>query len=234
MALALNFTTTSSDLPAFLASWETDFSYRGNGSFNEIRNGADQWFAGTADGSSVIVTGDNYSGTPGVVDGTVDTLVLGSNLSYSSSTDTWSQSGGLTVDLSGATLTAAWDNAISDLSQNGGLDGLYAYFAEQGTVQNGTASNDTYLSFDGADTFVFAGTIGQDTVVDFDPCEGDVIDLSGISWINNYGDLLQHSNILSDPLGDLVLSNGTESITFTDYTAARVVVEGLTGAFDYA
>jgi hypothetical protein len=234
MALVLDFTATSSNLPAFLANWEADFSYRGNGSFNEIRNGADQWFAGTGDGSSVIVTGDDYSGTAGVVDGTVSSLVLGADLSYSPSSDTWSQDAGLSIDLAGATLSETWDAAISDLSQNGSLDGLYAYFAEQGTVQNGTVGNDTYFSFEGADTFVFDEKIGRDTVIGFDPCEGDVIDLSGVSWIGSYVDLLLHSNILSNPLGDLVLSNGSESITFTDYAAARIIIDGFGDSFAYA
>ena len=34
------------------------------------------------DKSSVIVSGNNFSYTPGVVDGTVNTLTLGSNLAY--------------------------------------------------------------------------------------------------------------------------------------------------------
>jgi Ca2+-binding RTX toxin-like protein len=243
MALTLNYTAASSNLPQFLVNWQDGFSYRGNGSFNEIHNTTDQWLAGTADGSSVIVNGDDFSGTPGVVDGTVNTLELGSHLSYSVSGDSWSQDPELSIDLSGAPQTDAWNTAITDLSHNGSLSGLEAYFAEQGTIQNGTSGNDTLLSFvgddvltgaAGADRFDFGGTVGHDTVTDFNPCDGDVVDLSGISWINNYVDLLTHSNILTGFNDDLVLSNGTDTITFDNYQASYILLDGPTGAFDYA
>lgn len=247
MALEFNYTATSSNLPSFFASWEQNFAYRGNGYFNSVFDTSEQWFAGTpgstSGASSIIVNGDGFTHTPGVVDGTVQTLEFGSNLSYTPGTDTWVQTEGLSIDFSGATLTPAWNAAISDLSHNGSLSGLYDYFAEQGTVQNGTAGSDTLLSFAGddvlngaagADRFVFSGTVGHDTVSDFNPCDGDVIDLSGISWINNYVDLLTHSNILSGLNNDLVLSNGTDTITFTDYKVSHILLDGLTGAFDYA
>jgi hypothetical protein len=247
MALTLNYSEQSSNLPEFLNNWEVNSAYRGNGYFNSVFDSSEQWFAGTPSStngaSSVIVDGSGFSHTPGVVDGTVNSLNLGSDLAYSAATDTWGQSEGLAINLNGAPLTSAWDNAISDLSHNGSLDGLKTYFAEQGTIQNGTSGNDTLLSFAGndvltggagADRFDFSGTVGHDEVTDFNPHQGDVIDLSGISWINNYVDLLTHSNILSGLNHDLVLSNGTDTITFDNYKVGHALIDGLTGAFDYA
>ena len=81
MALVLNYTTASSNLPAFLDNWTDNFQYRGNGWFNAVRNISDQWYAGTpivggSDNgkSSVIVNGDDFSYTPGIVDGAVSTF----------------------------------------------------------------------------------------------------------------------------------------------------------------
>jgi hypothetical protein len=181
MALVLNYTTASSNLPAFLESWTDSFQYRGNGFFNSVLANSDQWIAGTPiptggsnnDKSSVIVNGNDFSYTPGVVDGDVDTLELGSNLRYVQGSDSWTQDAGLLVDFSGATLTPAFSAAITDLSQNGSLDGLYAYFAEQGTQQLGTTGDDVMLSFAGDDEF--AGDLGSDTFVFADEWNNDVV-----------------------------------------------------------
>ncbi|WP_133121809.1 hypothetical protein [Pleomorphomonas carboxyditropha] len=242
MSVILNYTTASSDLPSFLADWQDNFGYRGDGSFNQVRNTTDQWFAGTpgnATASSVIVNGDDYSLTPGTVDGTVDTLALGSNLTYSGSADTWSQTVGLSVDLDGAPLTDAWDAAITDLSQNGSLDGLYAYFAEQGTVQNGTVGDDVLLSFggddvfyggDGADTFLFTGNDGADTIKDFD-ADADVIDVSAwgadaftslsVSWINQGVQDVYNAVITYNGNGNTIT---VENIAFGSLDAGNVLV----------
>ena len=233
MALALNYTTASSNLPAFLASWEENSAYRGNGSFNEIRNTTDQWLAGTADGSSVIVNGDNFTGTPGVVDGTVNTLDLGSNLVYSGSADAWSQSVGLSVNLNGSPLTSAWNAAISDLSQNGSLDGLYGYFAEQGTIQNGTVGNDVMLSFAGDDTlagnlgddtFTFADGWADDVIADFgtDTGNDDVIDLQAVTGISNYVDLLFNHSNWWDNTGVLTITDGENTLQLEGYVGTDI------------
>ena len=42
MALALNYTSASSNLPAFLDNWVDNFEYRGTGGFNAVRNVSDQ------------------------------------------------------------------------------------------------------------------------------------------------------------------------------------------------
>lgn len=240
MALVLNYTAASSNLPAFLTNWEDNAAYRGDGWFNSVYATSDQWLAGTPvwDGvannqSSVIVNGTGFSKTPGVVDGTVNTLELGANLVYTPSTDTWTQDAGLSVDLNGSALTAAWNTAISDLSQNGSLDGLYAYFAEQGTIQNGTDGDDVMLSFGGDDvftgglgndTFVFADNWANDTILDFGNSAGDddVLDLSGVSEISGYLDLiLNHSNFYdwNDPL---TISVGSNTLTLEGYVGTDI------------
>ena len=247
MALVLDYTNASSNLPAFLENWVDNFEYRGTGGFNAVKNVSDQWYAGTRTvggvdngKSSVIVNGIDFSYTPGVVDGTVSTLTLGSNLAYVSSTDQWVQDEGLSVNFGGATLTPAFDAAITDLSQNGSLNALYGYFAEQGTIQNGTASNDVMLSFAGDDTFT--GNLGDDTftfadgwaddvITDFgtDTGNNDVIDLQGVTGISNYVDLLFNHSNWWDNTGVLTISDGANTLELEGYVGtdiARLILCG--------
>lgn len=240
MALEINYTATSSNLPAFLDNWVDNFEYRGTGGFNAVRNTFDQWYAGSRvlggvdnGKSSVIVTGDDFSYTPGVVGGTVTTLQLGSNLTYVSSTDQWVQDEGLSVDLSGATLTPAFDAAITDLSQNGSLAGLYDYFAEQGTVQNGTAGDDVMLSFGGDDsftgalgndTFVFGNDWDNDVVVDFGTADGndDILDLQAVSNISGYLDLVFNHSNWWDNSGVLTITDGANTLQLDGYVGTDI------------
>ncbi len=136
-------------------------------------------------------------------------------------------------------LTDAWDAAIADLSQNGSLDGLYAYFAEQGTVQNGTDGDDVLLSFggddvffggDGADTFLFTGNDGADTIKDFDAGE-DVIDIGAwgadaftslsVSWINQGVQDVYNAVITYNGNGNTIT---VENIAFGSLDAGNVLV----------
>jgi hypothetical protein len=246
MALVLNYTTASSNLPAFLESWTAGFEYRGNGWFNSVLNATDQWIAGTpvpAGGSgksSVIVSGDDFSYTPGTVDGDVDTMELGSNLRYVQGSDRWVQDPGLLVDFTEATLTPAFSAAITDLSQNGSLTALFAYFAEQGTTQFGTAGNDVMLSFAGNDeltgalgndTFVFADGWGDDIVRDLggDTGNDDVVDLQSVTCIGGYVDLvLNHSNWW-DSTGVLTISDGDNTLQLDGYVGTDIVSLILSG-----
>ena len=140
MALVLSYTTASSNLPAFLESWTDSFQYRGNGFFNSVLANSDQWIAGTPiptggsnnGKSSVIVNGDDFSYTPGTVNGDVNTLQLGGNLRYVQASDRWTQDEGLLVDFTGATLTPAFSSAITDLSQNGSLGRPLCLFCRAG------------------------------------------------------------------------------------------------------
>ncbi|CAM5285871.1 hypothetical protein FALB51S_00430 [Frigidibacter albus] len=57
----------------------------------------------------------------------------------------------------------------------------------------------------GSDHFVFADTFGNDIITDFDP--SDIIDLSGISGIESFGDLL--SDHMSQSGTDVVIADGS-------------------------
>lgn len=240
MALILNYTATSSNLPSFFDNWVDNFEYRGDGGFNAVKNVSDQWYAGTRivggvdnDKSSVIVNGDDFSYTPGVVDGTVNTLELGSNLAYVSSTDQWVQDEGLSIDFSGATLTPAFDAAITGMSQNGSLNALYAYFAEQGTIQNGTAGDDVLQSFSGDDTFtgglgndtfVFENSFSDDVILDFGTDSGntDVIDLQSVSNITDYFDLFFNHSNWWDCNSTLTITDGDNTLQIEGYVGTDI------------
>jgi hypothetical protein len=241
MSLTITYSETSSNLPAYFDSWTSNFDYRGTGNFNAIRNTTDQWYAGTRtiggvdnDKSSVIVSGDDFSYTPGVIDGTVTSMVLGSNLAYVASSDTWVQDPALSIDLTGATLTTAWNTAIADLSQNGSLTGLYAYFAEQGTTQIGTAGNDVMLSFAGNDrftgaagndTFIFGNGWANDVITDFGTTDGDndVLDLQGVSNIGGYSDLFFNHSNWWDNSGVLTIADGANTIQLDGYVGTDML-----------
>jgi len=249
MALTITYSEASSNLPAYLDNWIDNFEYRGTGNFNAVKNTTDQWYAGTRivggvdnDKSSVIVSGDDFSYTPGVIDGTVTTMTLGSNLAYVASTDLWVQDPGLSIGFSGATLTPTFDAAITDLSQNGSLNGLYGYFAEQGTIQIGTAGNDVMLSFGGADsftgglgndTFTFADDWDDDAVVDFNTVDGDsdVIDLQAVTNITGYVDLFFNHSNWWDNTNILTITDGDNTIQLNGYVGTDMLELLLDGHF---
>jgi hypothetical protein len=248
MALTITYSEASSNLPAYLDNWIDNFEYR-TGNFNAVKNTTDQWYAGTRivggvdnDKSSVIVNGDDFSYTPGVIDGTVTNLTLGSNLAYVSSTDLWVQDPGLSIGFSGATLTPAFDAAIADLSQNGSLNGLYGYFAEQGTIQTGTAGDDVMLSFGGNDSFtgglgndtlVFADGWANDVVLDFHAAAGDfdILDLQGVTNISNYVDLFFNHSNWWDNSNVLTITDGANSIQLDGYVGTDMLGLILDGHF---
>jgi hypothetical protein len=249
MALTITYSEASSNLPAYLDNWIDNFEYRGPGNFNAVKNTTDQWYAGTRigggvdnDKSSVIVSGDDFSYTPGVIDGTVTNLTLGSNLAYVAPTDLWVQDPGLSIGFSGATLTPAFDAAITDLSQNGSLNGLYGYFAEQGTIQTGTAGDDVMLSFGGNDSFtgglgndtlVFADGWANDVVLDFHAAAGDfdVLDLQGVTNISNYVDLFFNHSNWWDNSNVLTITDGANSIQLDGYVGTDMLGLILDGHF---
>lgn len=240
MALTITYSEASSNLPAYLDNWIDNFEYRGTGNFNAVKNTTDQWYAGTRivggidnDKSAVIVSGDDFSYTPGAIDGTVTNLTLGSNLAYVASTDQWVQDPGLSIGFSGAKLTPTFDAAITDLSQNGSLSGLYGYFAEQGTIQTGTAGNDVMLSFGGNDsftgglgndTFVFSDGWANDIVLDFNTVDGDadVLDLQAVTNITGYVDLFFNHSNWWDHNNVLTITDGANTIQLNGYVGTDI------------
>jgi len=82
-----------------------------------------------------------------------------------------------------------------------------------GDVLDGGRGNDRLTGGAGADIFVFAGRIGRDTVTDFNAhgAAHDVIDLSGVSNIPDFDDLI--ANHATQHGHDVVIDSGTGTIT---------------------
>lgn len=87
--------------------------------------------------------------------------------------------------------------------------------------------NDTLSGGSGADVFVFSERFGKDTILDFDPnVSGEKIDLSDVSSIANYGDLVDNhmcetgSDVtISDAEGNSIILSGVSlsSLTADDF-----------------
>jgi hypothetical protein len=204
MALDIQLTAASSNMPAYFTDWKSDFHpVDENGAFNGVFGGGDQWWAGdpsTAADSSVIMNMDDYSYTPGTFDGDVTDLSLGHNLVHDVPNDKFVQDDELTITQHGGgyfPVTETFQEAIFSMSHGGHLeggdftftipgqdpvtmhfDGLYDYLAEQGTYQHGTSGNDVFEGFGGHDTFVFDQGSGADTVDSFS-VGNDILDVAG-------------------------------------------------------
>ncbi|MCV6592599.1 MAG: hypothetical protein OIF48_06590 [Silicimonas sp.] len=61
---------------------------------------------------------------------------------------------------------------------------------------------------------VFADGFGQDVITDFDPTGGDVIDLTAVNEISNYGDLI--ANHMSQSGNNVTITAGGDRITLND------------------
>jgi Ca2+-binding RTX toxin-like protein len=85
-------------------------------------------------------------------------------------------------------LTVTAPAAGLDLKGTKGKDNLVG--GDGDDTINGRKGNDKLTGGDGADTFVFSK--GHDKVRDFDPSEGDMIDLSNAKGIKNFNDLMNH------------------------------------------
>jgi VCBS repeat-containing protein len=77
-------------------------------------------------------------------------------------------------------------------------------------IINGKRGNDRLTGGDGADTFVFGRHTGRDIIGDFDPTEGDVIDLSRAAGIRDMADLL--ANHVDDSGPHLRITAGDGSV----------------------
>ncbi|MEJ8472544.1 hypothetical protein [Roseibium algae] len=173
MVATIDLTSASSNMKAYLASWENGFTSN-YGAFWNATDGIvtapastdtfDQWGAGSTGGNGIVLDGDDLQYSQGNLTGEVDTITLGN--SYSQSASGISVSSELTItndplfDTSGA--GDALDFAIYGLSVQGTTSYLYDYLADVGTVINDTSGSDVLIGFGGEDTFVFSG--GNDTV----------------------------------------------------------------------
>jgi hypothetical protein len=197
MVATINLTLANRDLVGYFNGWTANFGYNGNGDFSPTFAAATQWAAGNTAGTTntgVVMNGNFAYVPPGGFTGTVNNLQFGTDLNGSALTGYSLATAGLTVQLGDAP-NATLNGAIYSLSHGGSFTGvtaasgtaqpgLYDYFGEVGTVQNGTAAADTLYSFDGNDAlnggagrdrFVFdrdidgalSTTIGHDTVTGF-------------------------------------------------------------------
>lgn len=229
MTLKLELTTASSNLYAWLDSYQAAFLYDGHGAWNGSLGTAGQWHAGNwaytddeeddTNESSVILNGTNFDyDEGGFFSGNPLSLELGRNMYLDSDADLFKQDTELTITPDGGgnlPITTAFTYAIYGLSHGGQVDGyvlnpsvtflgLTDYFAEQGTNQVGTSGNDTLLSFAGDD--VLTGGAGVDI----------------FQWHADYYDT---TSVVSNDDGD-VLGWGEDVITdFVDGTE-RILIRG--------
>lgn len=95
-------------------------------------------------------------------------------------------------DDQGATVEKLFTIKLTDVAEDPvGTRGDDKLFGDaMDNIINGRGGNDQLTGGDGADTFVFGKGFGRDAILDFDPAEGDVIDLSRISGVESFDDLM--------------------------------------------
>jgi len=118
------------------------------------------------------------------------------------------------------------DNVIRGNSGDNRINGAWGDDTLMGRRGDDTfrddQGNDLMVGGLGSDTFIFQGDFGQDTISDFDGSgEGDVIDLSSLSSIVSFEDLL--SNHLTQEGDSLVIDDGQgNTITLTGVEASEL------------
>ncbi|CDZ62210.1 Putative hemolysin-type calcium-binding protein [Neorhizobium galegae bv. orientalis] len=256
MTAVFSLTSASGDLLYYLEEvWSAGFApYNGNGVFdNPTSSTHTNWGAGNTADYGVVLEGSPLDYAQGGLGGTsdLDTMEFGTGYSYNTASGSGLTGVDLSIDLGGAAPTATFNEAIYSLSHGGALegatffgqsfDGLYDYFAEVGTEQNGTSSADALYSFEGndvlrgnsgIDSFIFdlngAGLldtafsiIGDDTIADFNYAagEGIVIGLNNAAY-DTYAEIIAAtSNTASGAVIDL---GSYGSITLTGVTVANL------------
>ncbi len=102
---------------------------------------------------------------------------------------------------------------------NGG-DGTDQLYGEDGNdTLNGGAGNDWIVGGLGIDTFVFTDGFGVDSLRDFANDGLESIDLVGVTNITDYNDLITN-HITVDGNGDVVIFDGINTVTITNYVLA--------------
>jgi VCBS repeat-containing protein len=98
----------------------------------------------------------------------------------------------IATDDDGATVEKTFTINLTDVAENPvGTKGNDKLFGDAlDNIVNGRRGNDKLTGGDGADTFVFGAKFGTDAILDFDPSEGDIIDLSRVKGIKNFDDLM--------------------------------------------
>jgi Ca2+-binding RTX toxin-like protein len=90
-----------------------------------------------------------------------------------------------------------------------GLDGLDSLFGGKG--------NDLLSGGNGADTFGFATGFGKDTIQDFTPGDGDIVNLHGWAAIDSFSTLLDHATDHGD---DVWITAGQDTLVIDNFHKA--------------
>lgn len=110
----------------------------------------------------------------------------------------------------GETFDESFTIRIDDVAEGTGGNDLVRGDAGDNILDGGRGS-DRLRGGDGADTFVFRGKFGHDKVLDFDPSEGDMIDLSGARGIKSFGDMMRNHAEQTDK-GVLITADNGSSV----------------------
>ncbi|KAG1715530.1 RTX-III toxin determinant A from serotype 2 [Nymphon striatum] len=109
----------------------------------------------------------------------------------------------------------------NDYLEGGADDDILRGQAQQDTIDGGFG-NDTLFGGSGGDTFIFKDDHGVDEIVGFDSSNAEQIDLSSVTDIVDFADLV--ANHLVDAGGTAMIVNGANSITLTGVSFADVGV----------
>lgn len=98
------------------------------------------------------------------------------------------------TDKAGAFKDQTFTINVTDLDNEvrGGKGDNVLTGGDAGDWIDGKAGNDKLSGGEGPDIFVFGKNYGRDMIIDFDPTEGDRIDLSDARGINGFKDLMKH------------------------------------------
>lgn len=98
----------------------------------------------------------------------------------------------------------------------------------------GGAGNDVFNGDGGLDRFVFADGFGRDRLIDFDADDGEKIDLSGVTAITDFNDLVANHLRTHADTGWAEIFDGANRILLTGYTVAQVGAGQPIDAGDFA
>ncbi|NTJ09084.1 T1SS-143 repeat domain-containing protein [Rhizobium lusitanum] len=118
-------------------------------------------------------------------------------------------------------ITETWINADGTTGMATVADNVEAY--AKGSPIFAWSGDDTLTASSGNDTLVFANTIGEDVVHNFDVAH-DKIDLIGFAGFDSFADVLAH--LSSDASGSAVITLGNgETITLAGVSAAALTAD---------
>lgn len=185
MTVTIALSAASTDLRDYLeTTWKSDFGYNGNGQFYDATPGQpyDQYGAGISGDHGFVLAGSLFyppSGGGGLLPtSTLNTLTFGDSYNNAGPLSVTSD---LVISFSGADQSpnSQFNQAMFALSHGGDLDGgtfpvfpggptmhfdgIYDYFATEGTTIIGTNFDDVITAWAGDD--IIDGRAGEDTIV---------------------------------------------------------------------